>query len=196
MKKDSIVHFVGYVTTAAKPVFVDQWSQYIKEYKGLQGLMQLQEKTAGTGKYDFISRHVFNERDFNFPFVKGRISENFPDHGAKVNMLGGYVPVESKKNARKEKVTQTIIACMNRDRTDIDEYRLLSGDAVMNIYEPFFENCKFSLIMEFLVSKQQAPLLLEELLKRKDSPEISMFKDCPVLSGSKSSARVLDTVAK
>lgn len=196
MKKDNVVHFVGFASTLAKPAFLEQWTQYVKEYNGMKGVLQLQEKTGGSGKYDFISRHVFNEKDFDFPFVKGRISESFPDHAAKVNMFGGYVAAESRKTASKEKNGVTIIACMSRDRTDLDEYRALSEHGVMNVFEPFFENCKFNLILEFLVSKNHAPVLLEELIKRKDSPEISMFKDCIAHNGSYSNSKVLAVAGK
>ncbi len=197
MKKNGIVHFVGFATRLDAPVFVEQWSQYAKEYKGAPGSLLLEEKTGGIGKFNYISRHVFNEQDFNFSFMKGRISESFPEQGAKVNMLGGYVPTETRSDTRKEKPGLKIIACMSKDRLELDQYRDLSQGSPMNIYEPFFENCKYSLILEFLVSKSLAAGVLEELLKRKESPEISLYRNCPFpYPGSRATPAVFDTAAK
>lgn len=178
MQKNNVIQFTGFSTRLDGPAFMDQWTQFARQNKYVPGSLMLLEKTGGPGKFNYLTRHVFSQDDYGFPFVKGKHSENFPDQGAKVAMLGGYSisgPVYAD-----EKGISKIIVCFTRDIVDVPAYRELAADSALYVYEPFYENSAYSLILEFMTRKNHTDLLLEALMKRKESTEIAVYRNCRV----------------
>lgn len=178
MNKNSIVHFVGFISRLAKSEFVEEWMQYAKEFVTTADSVTLREKTEGNGKYKYISQHSFGEEDFSFSFMKDRHSENFPDQKARVIMMGGYSPVEIGFDPAESSNT-TVLAFFIKDRIDMEFYTGLVKAGSLNIYQPFYENCMYGYILEFLTNKAGSPLLIEEIQKRKEGAEVSIFLKCP-----------------
>lgn len=181
MNKNNIIHFVGFITKLEQQIFVDQWMQYAREFLSTPGSVILQEKTRNAGKYNYISQHAFNEEDFSFSFMKGRNTENFAEQKARVVMLGGYTPVEMGNRQVKEKDDIRMIVFFGQDnRVDVDMYRNLIQSSCLNVYQPFYENCMYGLILEFLTNKVDAVVLLDELLNRKENVEVSIYRTCRI----------------
>lgn len=182
MNKNSIIHFVGFITKLHRDKFEDQWVRYAKESSPMSGSdgVILQEQTESNGKYKYLSQHEFHEEDFRFSFMKNRSSENFPEQKARVVMLGGYSPVEIGCKHWNEKSDAKVLVFFTHDRIDIDSYRNLPHVSCLNIYQPFYENCTYSHILEFFSKKNEARALVDGLLQRKEGEEISMYKRCQV----------------
>jgi hypothetical protein len=93
--------------------------------------------------------------------MKGRNSEHFPEHAARVIQLGGYTPlqIQNKKISPKDK---KILALLDKSFFDLEFCKNQSYSS-LNIYEAYFENCKYGYILEYSVPEKDASLLIEQL---------------------------------
>lgn len=184
MNKDSIIHFVGFITQLHREKFTEQWARYARESSITPGgdIAILQERANTAGKYKYISQHEFSEENFRFSFLKNRSTENFPEQKARVVMLGGYTPVEIGNQRWNEKTDAKILVFLSRDSITIDSYRDILYTYSLNIYEPFYENCAYSYILEFFSRKNETAALVTELQKRKEGEELSMYGKCRIPS--------------
>jgi hypothetical protein len=184
MKKDSIIHFVGFVTRLPQSEFVDQWSTYAKAFKSLGSATTLQGKSDDAGRFKYISQHEFNEEEFRFAFTSERQSGNFPDQKARVVMLGGYSPVKIGSKRWDDEKFSKVMVFVNQDNIDMDYYYNLVGSDQLNVYQPFYENCVYQVIMEFFVPAEEVPELIRELTERKEGVEISLYRKCPTFASA------------
>ena len=182
MNSNSIIHFVGFNSRLNREEFIDQWTQYAKNFTSTPGSVTLQEKNGKQGRFNYISQHVFEEEDFRFSFMKDRASENFPEQRGKVTMLGGYSPARIGHTTWREKTEIKVLVFLTNDRTDAEYFPSLYQTSSLNIYEPFYENCVYSRIVELFYSKAAFAAISDELLKRKDGEEISIYDRCRIPS--------------
>jgi hypothetical protein len=180
MSTTNIVHFVGFTTRLQQDTFVDQWAQYARDFSSPGGSITLQEKTKGTGKFNFLSQHQFGEEDFRFSFMKGRASENFPEQKAKVTMLGGYVPVQVGHRQWRDKSESKLLVLFNHDVALIDNYFATLKVASLNIYEPFYENCMYGKVLEYFCSQSEMETLVTGLQSIKGDEEVCVYRRCKV----------------
>src|SRR4028118_866772 len=124
--KDTIVQFVCYETSMNTEAFVVQWERFTKRFlsKGIE--VTLQEQTLGKNKFKFVSRNVCAQDSFQFVFMEGRLSHNFPEGHVKVIEAGGYTPVQIECNHAKGDMLKVIVFSKN-PQTDIEAYRKLEG---------------------------------------------------------------------
>ena len=184
MKKDSIIHYVGFVTRLAQSEFIDQWSVYAKAFKSLGSSTTLQGKEDDNGRFKYLSQHEFNEEEFRFAFTNERQSGNFPDQKARVVMLGGYSPVKIGCKRWDEERFSKLMLFLNQDNIDMDYYHNLVGSDQLNVYQPFYENCVHQLIMEFFVPAEKVAGLTRELTERKEGVDISLYRKCPTFASA------------
>ena len=152
MKKDTIVQFVCFITNLEFEEFAVKWEQYAKEFTADPGALILQERTKSKTRYKYVSQHECKPENFRFAFMKGRNSEHFPEHKAKVVQTGGYTPVQIQCEYDNEKNDVKIIAFIGADEMDLDFYHRLTYRH-LNIYEAYYESCTYSYIMEFFIQE-------------------------------------------
>ena len=70
-----------------------------------------------------------SRRDFRFAFMKGRSSEHFPEHTAKVVQAGGYMPVQIQCEHDDEEDDVKVIALLVHNETDLGFYHRLNLSA-------------------------------------------------------------------
>lgn len=177
MDRNSIIHFVGFVTQLNQSLFVESWAHYAHKFSWKPGSVMLQEKQQGSGKYKYISQHIFAEEAFSFSFMKGRDTENFAGQAARVVMLGGYSRVET--GYRHPGETRIFVFHEHRN-FDMATYHDLPGKYSLNVYEPYYENCLLHRILEFITTEVYEPVLFTELLKLKESEEVSLYRECEI----------------
>lgn len=177
MDKDSIIHFVGFITRLHADDFVGQWKRYAKEFSQDESdhLSMLQEQTSGKGKYKYISQHEFQEEDFRFTFMKDRDTHNFPDQGAKVVMLGGYAPVLISQENQYKKAEVKVLMFFTGNLISSQFYYNMLQNMRPNIYEAFYENCVYSNIIEFTTSADDALKLKDWLVQKCEGADISIY---------------------
>lgn len=178
MKNDSIIHYVGFITRLNQPEFVDQWTSYARAFKSFAGSVTLQGKAEDTGRFKYISQHLFDEEEFRFAFNNERQSGNFPDQKARVVMLGGYTPLKIGREQWDDEKDSKVMLFFNQDTIDIDSYQSLVAHDQLNIYQPFYENCVHQYIMEFFVPAKKVAELVRELSDRKEGVDISVYRKC------------------
>lgn len=161
MKKDSIVQFVCFATKLEPEDFNPLWKEFAKVSKAdIVDLYEVQKKEKN--RFRYISRMGSKDSDFRFAFMKGRNSDHFPEQSAKVIQLGGYSTLQLQADKKKKPNEVKIMAFMEENSFDLDFCKAQEYSS-LNIYEAYFENCKYSYIMEYIVPKTHADELVEKL---------------------------------
>src|SRR5437868_7358993 len=94
MQQDTIVQFVCFETSVEFDEFVSRWEYYAKRFASKDVEVTLQEQNNTKTRFKYVSQQKCPEDNFQFAFMKGRHSENFPDCNVKVFQAGGYLPVQ------------------------------------------------------------------------------------------------------
>lgn len=175
MNRKSIIHFVGFTTRLSPDNFISQWSEYARQITD-EPNATLQSKTNGKTPYHFISQHECQEEDFRFSFMKGRNSENFPEQSAKVIELGGYSPIVLGQPHSDRRWETKVLMFLTKNGISSQLY-LSIHNLHPNIYEPFYENCLYSNIVEFATVGNETLLLMEQLKKNEDM-DMAIYTRC------------------
>jgi hypothetical protein len=181
MKKNTIVQFVCFITNLEFEEFSAMWERYAKQFVAGSADMTLHEATAikGRNKYKYVSQHESSSADFKFAFMKGRNSEHFPEHNARVVLAGGYRTVQLQCNHNETKDDVKVMAFVAHNERDLDFYHQQTYRH-LNIYEAYYESCAYNYIMEFFIQESDAPALVEQL-KTRPGIEVALYKECTVL---------------
>ena len=177
MKKDSIIHFVGFTTRLGSDKFINQWARYARQIPSVPDVI-LQSQAKGKGRYHYISQHECQEENFRFSFMKGRESESFPEQSAKVMMLGGYSPVMIGQDHWDRKWDTKVLMFLTGNILSSHFYYQMIQNVRPNIYQPFYENCLYSNIIEFVAGENEALILAEWLSKRSEGADVSIYRRC------------------
>ncbi len=174
--KDSIVQFVCYETSMNTEEFVVQWERFTKRFlsKGIE--VSLQEQAVVKNKFRFVSRNVWPQDSFQFVFMEGRLSHNFPEGHVKVVEAGGYTPLQIEC-ARAKSDTIKVLVFAKNPQTDIDAYKNITGYRHLNIYEAYYESCKYVYIFEYFVKESALIGFKEQLDAQTSLTEIGVYKE-------------------
>ena len=176
MKKDNIVQFVGFTTGLETDEFTEKWEQYAKRLKHDKTGMIIMQQTGTKNRFNFVSKHEWTDRDFQFSFMNQKRSEHFPEHNVKVVQMGGYLPIQVKGNQKQQPHEIKVMAFMHQPGTDLQPYKELSC-RYLNIYQAYYESCLYESILEFSVPASGSHTLLEELKKRAGI-DTGIYKEC------------------
>lgn len=179
MSKDSIIHFVGFITRIEPEDFVPQWEQYALHFKaGPGGMVLYQQDGSSKNKFKYLSRHEYNDSSVRFSFMQGRSSEQFPEQQVKVVQAGGYSPVQSDKRSNSKKNDALVLVFVQPQKHDTS---FSSGIAYASLkkFEAYYENCLYSSILEFIIPDKELPGFLEQL-NAVDGIEVSTYRNCMV----------------
>lgn len=179
--KDTIVQFVCYETSMNTEEFIVQWERFTKRFlsKGIE--VTLQEQTLLKNKFKFVSRNVWPQDSFQFVFMEGRLSHNFPEGHVKVVEAGGYTPLQLECNHAKGDTLKILVFTKN-PQTDLDAYKKMTGYRHLNIYEAYYESCKYVYIFEFFVKESGAKAFREQLDLQNNVAEIGVYKEYAMLA--------------
>jgi hypothetical protein len=167
MKKDTIVQFVGFVTTLNLEAFAPLWERYAKRLmtkKNDTSLQQLGPETKN--KFRFISQHEWPDKDLQFSFMNEKKSEHFPEGNVKVVQTGGYIALQVESAHGEEEGANKLVAFISHNENDIDFYRDLTLYSHLNIYQAYYESCSHGYVMEFFVPEADTAELVKQLKQR------------------------------
>ena len=178
--KDAIVQFVCYETNMNTEEFVMQWERFTKRFlnKGIE--VTLQEQMFARNKFRFISRNVWPQDSFQFVFMEGRLSHNFPEGHVKVVEAGGYTPLQIECNHAKD-ATKIMVFAKN-PKTDTESYKKMTGYQHLNIYEAYYESCKYAYILEFFVKEMNVTDFRKQLDLKNNLTEIGVYKEYSMMA--------------
>ncbi|MDX2046148.1 MAG: hypothetical protein SFU87_05150 [Chitinophagaceae bacterium] len=182
MKKEMIVQFVCFETVMGFDEFVVQWERYAKKLlsRKADDVTLLQEAEV-KNKYKYISLNTCGSDDFNFVFMKGRLSDHFPEGGVKVVQAGGYMPLQMNGQHNKGNDDIKIFAFITDARKGPDLYKEVEGYRKMNIYEAYYESCRYAYIIEFFTQEINAAGIVSQIKNISPGTETAMYRESMVV---------------
>jgi hypothetical protein len=155
--------------------FIVQWERFTKRFlnKGIE--VTLQEQMS-KNKFKFVSRNVWPEDSFQFVFMEGRLSHNFPEGHVKVVEAGGYTPVQIECNrAKGDKVK--ILVFSKDSRINVEDFKKMADYSHLNIYEAYYESCKYAYIFEFYVCEASVEEFKKQLQLETNGADIGVYRE-------------------
>jgi hypothetical protein len=156
MNDDTIVQFVGFITTLDFDKFATRWDYYVKMLNTSPKQASLRKQHGASSRYKYISKHSGIQGNFRFSFMNKRESEHFPEHNAKVVHMGGYQAVQMESSRVDKSKHASVLVFIKGREIELGHYRKLQGYQKLNIYQAYFENCVYTYIMEFFVKEDDA----------------------------------------
>ncbi len=190
MTEQKKVQFVCFETTLDSELFIQRWEKYTRSLNS--DLDVVLQQSEANGIFRYIAQHRFVEGELQFVFSReGRVSRVVQER-IKTTQAGGYSMLQKERLHDANPGEKKVFAFLTNPRANLTLYKKLSaGSADLNIYEPYYENCKYAYILEYFVkNKHVAPLL--EQLKQHDIIEAGVYKKCTfVKSVEKDTAKAL-----
>jgi hypothetical protein len=181
MNQNKIVQFVGFITPVSSDQFVERWEFYVQQLKIHKTKSTLQKQSGAKSRFRYISQHRGLQDDFNFSFMKKRVSEHFPEMNVKVVHAGGYIPLQSESSATDRKENINLMVFVKNHGADINFYRNLSLYRKLNIYQAYYENCTYAYIMEFFVKESDANSFMQQIptgMNHHNGDETAWYEEC------------------
>lgn len=161
MKKESIVQFVCFATKLEPAEFSPLWKEFAKSSKA-DSINLYEVKKKEKSRFRYISRLSSHNADFRFAFMKGRNSDHFPEQTAKVIQLGGYSTIQ-QEGAKKKKPNEVKVMAFMEENTYALDFCKKQEYSSLDIYQAYYENCKYSYIMEYVLPLTGVDSLVEKL---------------------------------
>lgn len=180
MNENTVVQFECFETNIETDQFLSSWEFYAKRFvtKGID--VTLQKQVTKKSRYKYVSQHECPEDGFNFSFMKGRFSENFPEANVRVVQAGGYEVLQMQCEHDADPKDVKIMLFIKNDR-ELDECRKAPFYQVLNIYQSYFESCLYAYIVEFFVKENLADDFITWVNSNTTVAEPGIYKECKVL---------------
>jgi hypothetical protein len=158
MATDEIVQFVSFETALDCNGFLKEWEKFIGTSKGKDDIiLQQSQKKSG---FRYIAQH-HGDSEFNFNFAKAKASRT-PTEPVRLVLLGGYNCMQSQRTSELRSNESKVFLFLTSAQADVNSYKKLSPGK-LNIYEAYYENCKYAYIFEYFVSANHISDLMEQL---------------------------------
>ena len=173
MDENTIIQFVGFITSLDFEKFVEPWDYYVQQLKNSQQKPTLQRQSGSKSKFRYVSQHPFSQGDFKFAFMNKRDSVHFPEHSVRVVHAGGYIPVQIETSRKDRDKYDNVMVFVKNQEVDLGFYRHLSLYRKLNIYQAYYENCAYAYIMEFFVKEADTTGFMSQLNPGNVNPHLS-----------------------
>ena len=168
------VQFVTFETVLEADPFIDRWKEYNRSPKSDVDVTL--QQTEHNGSFRYIAQHRFTSSETQFVFSREKRSSRVAQEGIKLSLAGGYSLLQAEKLAAAGPNERKVFAFINDSRADLAVYKELSGVGKLNIYEPYYQNCKFEYILEYFIKSNQAEILVEQL-KNLDTADVAVYEE-------------------
>ena len=176
MKEKTIIQFVTFETTLDSDAFFAQLEQYKRAMDG-EWNVTLQQHVLKNGKFKYISQHRCSSNEFQFGFKKERRAPGFPEVEVRKKLAGGYSILQLECVNAMKPGERKILVFIGDPATDLESFRHFSVHGKLNIYEAYYENCKFTYILEFFVKDEYASDVLQQLKILTSFEEAGIYKE-------------------
>jgi len=176
MRNLNIVQFVCFETTLASDQFIKRWEEYHRsENSDMDVTLQ---QCGGERINKYIAQHRGDGDELRFVFSKGtRSSPHIRREFISTKQAGGYIVLQEERTGETRKDESKIFVFLISPKVNLDVYRRTGIDVQLNIYEAYYENCKYAYIHEFFV-KNNCVLELLKQLEKLNPCEIGVYKEC------------------
>lgn len=174
MIPNKIVQFVVFETVLSVEPFIERWKNYTRSPKSDVDVILQQSEHNGSFRY--IAQHRFTAVETQFVFSREKRSSRLAQESIKLNLAGGYSMLQAENPDGAGPNESKVIAFIGDPQTDLQAYKDLSVEGKLNIYEPYYQNCKHAYILEYFVKNNKADILLEQL-KNLDTTDVAVYKE-------------------
>jgi|JI7StandDraft_1071085.scaffolds.fasta_scaffold88675_2 hypothetical protein len=175
MNKDKITQFICFETTLNTNQFMMQWNQYNKSSNSETDITLQQNEKNGVFKY--VTQHRFENDETQFMFTKPKKSSRVPEVSVKEKQAGGYSIIQTERKDDIHDGESKIFVFFADSIYDFSEFKELCSKAKLNIYEAYYQNSKYSAILEIFVKNKDAANLVTAL-KQHTNAEIGIYEAC------------------
>lgn len=161
MTKNTRTQFVIFETSLEAEPFFERWKEYKRSPKSDRHVTIQQGKHKKSFRY--IAQHRFEEDGLKFVFARGRNNTGAPQKSIKLTLAGGYTLLQSENVNGTNPKDSKVIAFITDPQADLQIYRELAEGGKLNIYEPYYHNCRFEYILEYFVKSDTADVLVKQL---------------------------------
>ena len=176
MKSDKIVQFVFFETPVhfSDEQFTMHWEQYTRSDNGNSNINL--QRSQKNGLFRYIAQHRLASNSAEFVFEKARRSSRIPEIEIRAKKLGGYSVLQLQRMNDAHGDETKVFAFFSQAPSDLDVYRQLSAHGKLNIYEAYYENCRYAYILEFFTNDRYVSELLLQLQQNKPD-EVGAYKE-------------------
>jgi len=177
MTPNTKVQFVLFETSLSEEPFLKRWKEYTRSSKSDADVIL--QQAGHNGAFRYIAQHRFATEQVQFVFTKEKRSSRIAQELIKSGMAGGYSILQAEQLTGTGPNERKIFAFISDPRADLKVYKDLSENAKLNIYEPYYQNCKYAYILEYFVKSKQAESLLEQL-KKLEATDAAIYQECKI----------------
>ncbi len=178
MTQNTKVQFVIFETVLSAESFMNRWKEYTRSSKSDADVTVQQSDYNGAFRY--IAQHRFASEEVQFVFAKEKRSSRIAQEHIKSDMAGGYSILQAQQLIGAAPNEKKIFAFISDPNTDLAVYKDLSRDGKLNIYEPYYQNCKYAYILEYFIKAKQAEGLMEQLKNLEAIAEAAIYQELKI----------------
>ena len=175
MSEDKKVQFVCFETTLDKEAFIKRWQQYTRSVNSNKDVTLQQSEKNGVFKY--IAQHRFVSGELLFVFSKEPRTSRLAQTHIKTTQAGGYSVLQAERWHGAAANERKIFIFLADPKVDLKVYKEVPLSCKLNIYEAYYENCKYAYILEYFVKTKEAPELLRQL-NLYETEEVEIYQEC------------------
>jgi hypothetical protein len=175
MRNLNIVQFVCFETTLASDQFIRRWEEYHRSENSDTNVTLQQHE--GEKIYNYLAQHRGAGNELRFFFSKGKSSPRVHREQITTKQAGGYLVLQEERMTETRRDESKIFVFLTSPQVDLNAYKQTGVDAQLNVYEAYYENCKYAYIHEFFVKNKYVSELIEQL-KKLGPCEIGIYKEC------------------
>lgn len=174
MRENKKAQFVCFETTLDKEEFLKRWKQFKRSANSDTDVTMQQSQKDGLFRY--IAQHRLKEDDAQFLFSKEGRSSRIAQERITTTIVGGYSMFQAEMKNDAGVNDSKIFVFLTEANIDLSPFKALSAGGKLNIYQAYYQNCKYSYILEYFVKSKNTPLFLEQL-KSLDAAEVGVYKE-------------------
>jgi hypothetical protein len=177
MTLNTKVQFILFDTILPAEAFVKRWKEYTRSSNSDADVTLQQSDRNGAFRY--IAQHRFAAEKVQFVFAKEKRSSRIPQESIRSEMAGGYSVLQAERLSDTGPDERKVFAFITDPATDLRLYKDLSRQGQLNIYEPYYQNCKYCFVLEYFVKSKLAEGLVEQL-KALQITDAAVYQQCKI----------------
>lgn len=177
MTPNTKVQFILFDTILSAEPFMKRWKEYTRSSNS-DADVTLQQSSHNRG-FRYIAQHRFAAEEVQFVFTKEKRSSRIPQESIKSEKAGGYSILQAQRLTDSGPNERKIFAFITDPETDLGLYKDLSRQGQLNIYEPYYQNCKYCFVLEYFVKSKLADGLVEQL-KNLEIADAAVYQECKI----------------
>ncbi|HSV10745.1 MAG TPA: hypothetical protein VLI68_08250 [Hanamia sp.] len=177
MTLNTKVQFILFDTILPAEPFVKRWKEYTRSSNSDADVTLQQSDRNGAFRY--IAQHRFAAEKVQFVFAKEKRSSRIPQESIRSEMAGGYSVLQAERLSDTGPDQRKVFAFITDPATDLRLCKDLSRQGQLNIYEPYYQNCKYCFVLEYFVKSKLAEELVEQL-KALEIADAAVYQQCKI----------------